>query len=661
MKRFSALTLSQQFLLIAMGTILILLAGVSTYMVKTSVSSKVDQLQIMANGRSSAVIEKIDRNFYERFGDVQAFAFNKLAVQAAINRKTDAEVDRFINTMVSYYVLYDLMMITDIEGKVVSANTIDKYGKPLSSESLIGKDFSREKWFKSCISESGVKDAAWYSDFAKNEDVTSLYKRPGYGMAFAAVIKDNEGKPIGVWYNFANWEDVTSSIRKETEKLLQESCPGAFILITNERGTVIDCDDPSTLLKNKVSIASLSANEELEYHGSKISIGNYIAGEKQGTGAYTYKGKNWKAITFVPRPTVSMSYLKENLAGYFLTILLALTGVGFGFYKLASSISINLTTFKNIILSLSKGELVMVEDSKLKNEIGEMTSAIKSLVNGMRDTAQFANQIGEGNLNGNYNPLSANDVLGNALIRMRNNLVKIKENDQQREWATTGLARIAEILRSNYSTPTKLYDKLIHFVVNYTNSNQGAMFLVGDKLKEKELILVGCYAYGRKKVREKKVAFGEGLVGQCYLEQDIVYLTTVPSNYITITSGLGEATPTSVLLVPLKVNTSVIGVMELASFKTFEEHQRVFLKMIAESIGSTLSTIQVNEQTKRLLESSQQQAEEMKATEEELRQNMKELITIREEMTRKEKKYIKRIEQLETLVVVACPSQFANN
>lgn len=128
---------------------------------------------------------------------------------------------------------------------------------------------------------------------------------------------------------------------------------------------------------------------------------------------------------------------------------------------------------------------------------------------------------------------------------------------------------------------------------------------------------------------------GEGLVGQCFLEQDIIYLTDVPKTYASITSGLGEATPTAVILIPLKVNDLTVGVMELASLKEYQEHERTLLQKFAESIASTITSVQVNERTKQLLEQSQQQAEELKSQEEEMRQNMEEMTATQEEMQRK--------------------------
>ncbi|MFZ6011310.1 MAG: GAF domain-containing protein, partial [Bacteroidota bacterium] len=292
---------------------------------------------------------------------------------------------------------------------------------------------------------------------------------------------------------------------------------------------------------------------------------------------------------------------------------------------------------KNIVVKLGRGELVEEKRAKFNNdEIGDMAVAMDNLVNGLKATTLFAENIGNGNYQTAFKPLSEHDVLGNALINMRNNLAKVAEDDKKRNWATEGQAKFGEILRTNNSDLMKLSDQIIGSLVKYLKANQGALYIVedADAGEEPTMAMKACYAWDKKKFLNHKIHKGEGLAGQAWQEGDIVYLTEVPQNYIRITSGLGDANPTSVLIVPLKVNDQIFGVVEIASFNNFEDYEVEFVQKIAESIASTISSVKINARTQRLLEESQEMTEQMRAQEEEMRQNMEELQATQEEMQR---------------------------
>lgn len=224
---------------------------------------------------------------------------------------------------------------------------------------------------------------------------------------------------------------------------------------------------------------------------------------------------------------------------------------------------------------------------------------------------------------------------------LRENLKQLEEakkEEEKRQWLNEGLTRANTIMR-NQQEYKKLGEELISFIVKYTNSIQGGLFVVKDEDKDDiHIELLSAYAYDRKKFIEKRIEIGQGLLGQCYLEKEPMYMKEIPENYVHITSGLGDSNPRILLIVPMQTREDIIGLIELASFNEFSSHEIDFMKALAENIASTFRERKINMETKFLLEKSQQQAEEMRAQEEEMLQNMEELQATQEEIQRQKKR-----------------------
>lgn len=155
------------------------------------------------------------------------------------------------------------------------------------------------------------------------------------------------------------------------------------------------------------------------------------------------------------------------------------------------------------------------------------------------------------------------------------------------------------------------------------------------------------FAFDVKKHETRKIKLGEGILGQTFLEKQTTYLRSVPEEYVRITSGLGEGSPTSLLVVPLKIDQDVFGVVELASFNPYPEHVIRFVERLGETIASTVATVRAAQRNRELLEEARHATEMMRSQEEEMRQNMEELQATQEEMARKERDYLARIAELE--------------
>lgn len=256
--------------------------------------------------------------------------------------------------------------------------------------------------------------------------------------------------------------------------------------------------------------------------------------------------------------------------------------------------------------------------SNLENEIASSVERIRRIKSGELKSIEY----------------DGDSELLRELEEMRKQMLKLSEEEQRRNWSNVGIARFAELIRIHQNdTGGELYQKVISSLVSYMGANQGQIYVIPEQ-DNPVLELVSCYAYDKRKYVTSRIEPGEGLVGQCYLERNIIYMTRVPENYVRITSGLGEALPRCILLVPLKTNAEVVGVIELAFFDTLSDYQISFIEKIAENLASAVVSIRITEKTHELLRESQEQAEQLKAQEEEMRQNMEELAASQEEMLR---------------------------
>jgi GAF domain-containing protein len=253
----------------------------------------------------------------------------------------------------------------------------------------------------------------------------------------------------------------------------------------------------------------------------------------------------------------------------------------------------------------------------------------------IRLNIEFAERISQSDFT-SVRELEEDDELGRSLMHMRENLAAAAEREQIEKFVNVGLAEVSDILRRNMSNLQALSTQIITKLCNYMHANQGGLFLLNTENENQTafLELKAAYAFERRKYLQKQIELGEGLVGQAFRDKDIIYLTEIPHDYLNITSGLGEAPPTSVLIVPLMANDEVMGVIELASFNEFKPYEIDFLKRVGESIASTVISVVTNERTTRLLDQSRELTEQLRSQEEEMRQNMEEIQATQEEMRR---------------------------
>lgn len=316
-------------------------------------------------------------------------------------------------------------------------------------------------------------------------------------------------------------------------------------------------------------------------------------------------------------------------------------------WQMVKSISQPLHKAINVVNNLSQGRLIDIKKTEGSDELSELMRSIKGVIDYLSRTSYFAQSIGQHNFEVDFESLGDEDILGNSLLEMRKSLKQAQEEDEKRraeakrrQWANVGLTEFGDIMRQNFHNMNELGYAIVKHLADYLDANQAGIFVYneGDSHETPAYLeLLASYAYNRRKFLERKVMEGEGLVGTCAVERKTIYLKDVPNDYLEITSGLGKSNPKNILIVPLKIEEQLLGVIEMASFQVFEKYQIEFIEKVAENIASTLSNSKMNQRTQELLIEAKEQEEARLAQEEEMRQNLEELQATQEEMARKER------------------------
>jgi signal transduction histidine kinase/CheY-like chemotaxis protein/HAMP domain-containing protein len=248
-----------------------------------------------------------------------------------------------------------------------------------------------------------------------------------------------------------------------------------------------------------------------------------------------------------------------------------------------------------------------------------------NLTNQIRAMAEVATAITEGDLTRSITVEAQGEVL-QLKERVNQMIVTLRETtqkNQEQDWLKTNLAKFSGMMQGQKSLES-VSRMIMSELTPLVQASHGAFFVLDD-VEGKGLRLLATYAYRERKHVATRFRLGEGLVGQAALERKSILLTRVPGDYIAISSGLGEAAPLNVIVLPVLFEDEVRAVIELASFEPFSAIHRIFLDQLSESIGVVLNMIGANMRTEELLAQSQSLAEELQEQSRELQQQQDQL------------------------------------
>jgi HAMP domain-containing protein/signal transduction histidine kinase len=243
---------------------------------------------------------------------------------------------------------------------------------------------------------------------------------------------------------------------------------------------------------------------------------------------------------------------------------------------------------------------------------GNLTAQVRAI-------SEVASAVTKGDLTRSIQIEAAGEVaaLSDTINQMIGNLRETTRKNTEQDWLKTNLARFSSMMQGQKDLDT-VSSLIMSELTPLVSAHHGAFFLLDSDGGAPMLKLTATYAYRQRKGVPNRFWLGEGLIGQCALEKKSILLTKVPSDYIQISSGLGEAPPLNIIVLPILFEGNVRAVIELASFHPFSEIHQIFLDQLSESIGVVLNVMIANLRTEQLLEQSQKLTQELQTQSSEL-------------------------------------------
>ncbi|MEO5682441.1 MAG: HAMP domain-containing protein [Chitinophagaceae bacterium] len=263
-----------------------------------------------------------------------------------------------------------------------------------------------------------------------------------------------------------------------------------------------------------------------------------------------------------------------------------------------------------------------------KNLTENVNQLAQNLTTQVRSISEVASAVTKGDLTRTIRVEAKGEVeaLKDTINQMIANLKETTLRNHDQDWLKSNLAKFTQMLQGQKDLKT-VTQRILSELAQVVTAHYGAFYILkqNEENHQVRLNLFSAYGYTPDKRIASEFAIGQGLVGQVALEKERIILSNVPANYIKISSSLGKATPTHLIILPVLFENNVKAVIELASLDTFSQTHIDFLEQLTESIGIVINTIEANSRTEELLTQSQSLAGELKIQQEELSRTNDEL------------------------------------
>jgi signal transduction histidine kinase/HAMP domain-containing protein len=446
------------------------------------------------------------------------------------------------------------------------------------------------------------------------------------------------------------WKDLTDSVNSMAGNLTGQVRNIADVTTAVARGDLskkITVDVKGEILELKNTVNTMV--DQLNSFASEVTrVAREVGTEGKLGGQATVKGVagTWKDLTD------SVNFMAGNLTNQVRGIAKVVTAVAHGDLKpkllveakgeiaeLADTINAmteTLATFADQVTTVAREVGVEGKLGGQANVPGaagtwrDLTDNVNrlaaNLTTQLRAIADVATAVTKGDLTRSIHVEAQGEVafVKDNINEMIRNLKDTTLRNEEQGWLKTNLAKFSRMLQGQRDVLT-VGNLILSELAPVVSAQHGVFYIMDNSAEEPKLGLLSSYAHRGQANVESSFKLGEGLVGQAAVEKQRILLTDVPSDYVRISSGLGESRPLNIMVLPVLFEGDVKAVMELSSFERFNSTHQAFLDQLMESIGIVLNTIEANSRTENLLEQSQLLATELQNRQEELQNTNQEL------------------------------------
>ncbi|WP_249222668.1 response regulator [Noviherbaspirillum sp. L7-7A] len=439
------------------------------------------------------------------------------------------------------------------------------------------------------------------------------------------------------------WADTVQAVNDLIDDLARPTTEMAVVIGAVANGDLskkitADVRGDMLQLKNIINVMV----DQLDAFASEVSrVAREVGTEGRLGGQAQVRGMSgiWKDVTD------NVNSMASNLTGQVRSIAAVTTAVARG--DLSKKITVDV---KGEILELKDTINVMVDQlsafaaevTRVAREVGtegrlggqanvpgasgtwkDLTENVNQLAANLttqvRAITDVATAVTRGDLSRSIQVRARGEVshLKDNINEMIRNLKETTQKNARQDWLKTNLTRFTRLLQGQRDLGT-MSALILSELAPLVSAHHGVFYLLDDQGRDARLHLIAGYGYRVANGMADTLALGQGLVGQCALEKNRIWLKQVPRDYVQVSSGLGSAPPASIVVMPILFEQQVKAVIEIGSLERFTDTHLSFLDQLMESIGVVLHTIEANSRTESLLSQSQSLAQELQQTNMEL-------------------------------------------